>query len=333
MKKLIVLLIALCLFGCKESIESKLSKLGYSQKDIEIIETYPENIQELFLSKYEYPYIKLMYTDGFDPNKLEEYMNYYGQMEADEIIAMVNGDDGDLADLYNNEYYLKKNKDIYLQYLDKYNGDIRRCIEEVNTKTYLDYYTDVQETDTSKNYLMLVNKYYGVPRDYVPDDLVEVEPHYGRGYLRSEVYEQYKKLQDEANELGYYFTICSAYREYAMQEALYNGYLQEDAGGVASVDTYSARPGHSEHHTGLCMDLYEATYGMDDFGLSEASKWVNENCYKYGFIIRYTKEKEHITGYQAEPWQLRYVGSSEIAKDIMDRGITFDEYYACFVEE
>ena len=71
---------------------------------------------------------------------------------------------------------------------------------------------------------------------------------------------------------------------------------------------------------------------MDDFGLSEASDWVNENCYKYGFIIRYTEDKVNITGYQAEPWQVRYVGSSEIAKDIKDRGISFDEYYRVFVD-
>ena len=184
----------------------------------------------------------------------------------------------------------------------------------------------------SKGYLILVNKYNALASDYEPDDLVDVESNYGRGRTRKEVYEAYTVLQDEANELGYNFTICSAYRSYVYQKGLYDKYLEQEGGNQAIVDTYSARPGHSEHQSGLCLDLYDSVYGMDDFGKSDASDWLIENCYRYGFIIRYTESKERITGYQAEPWQIRYVGSVDIAKDIMDRGITFDEYYACFVE-
>ena len=330
MKKLIVILIALCLFACQKVEPDKLETLGYLDQDIQIINTYPDDIKEHFYAEYRNDYIELMHIDGFDINKLDEYMKYYGQFNNEDIVYMVNND---LIKLFTNEYYLEKNKNIYLEHIDEYDGDIRKCIEEVNTKTYLDYYTDTKPTDTSKDCLMLVNKYYYLTSDYVPDNLVEIEANYGTGMTRADVYEAYKKMQDDANELGYYFTICSPYREYELQEYLYNRYLSIDEGGVASVDTYSARPGHSEHQSGLCLDLYDSVYGMDDFGLSDSSKWINENCYKYGFIIRYTQAKEKITGYQSEPWQVRYVGSSEIAKDIMDRGITFDEYYACFVEE
>ena len=334
MKKLIVLLIALCLFGCKEDNNSKLSKLGYGQKVIDTINTYPEEYQKLFLGEYNAKLVCLMEIEGFDITKAEEYLKYYGLIDNYKIVKAVNNNDDiyRIADVYLDEYFLDQYEYFYLEYLNNY-PSVRECVEAVNTKTYLPYYTDVKPSDISKDYLMLINKYYGLSRDFEPSDLVDIESGYGRGQARRAVYEAYKQLQDDANELGYYFTVCSGYRDYDLQEYLYNNYLAQDEGGVASVDTYSARPGHSEHQSGLCLDLYDATYGMDDFGLSEASKWVNENCYKYGFIIRYTKEKEKVTGYQAEPWQIRYVGSSEIAKDIMDRGITFDEYYACFVEE
>ena len=365
MKKLIVLLIVLCLFGCSNSNKDKLSTLGYNQEDIEIIETYPENIQELFLREYQKTYIELLHCDGFDISKLNSYMKYYGIIDTSKIVEFVNNgeviesiqhintnenDDSkqnlvhdpkiDITEpeVNSNEnefvsdpYYIDRNKDIYSAYFDEY-GSVRECVEAVNTKSYLDFYSDINLTDTSKNYLMLINKFYGLTSNYVPNDLVDIDSHYGVGQTRFEVYEAYKKLQDDANELGYSFTICSAYRSYDYQEGLYNKYLADEGGNVAVVDSYSARPGHSEHQSGLCLDLSESTYGMDNFGLSEASKWVDDNCYKYGFIIRYTKEKEKVTGYEAEPWQIRYVGSTDIAKDIMDRGITFDEYYAYFVE-
>ena len=333
MKKLVVLLIVLSLFGCNKSIDDELSSLGYSDNDIECIKSFNSEIQDKFLSEYNEDYIDLIHVYGFDPNKFDEYLKYKDKYDLDELVSLVNsGEISKYEELFSNEYYLAKNKDIYLDNLDKYDS-VRDCIEAVNTKRYLDYYEDIKSSDTSKDCLMLINKYYGLPSDYEPDNLVEIEPNYGRSiYVRQDVYEAYKKMQDDANELGYYFTITSAYRSYDYQEGLYNKYLEEDEGGVEAVDTYSARPGHSEHQSGLCLDLSDAEYGMDDFGYSESSKWVNENCYKYGFIIRYTQEKENITGYQAEPWQVRYVGSSEIAKDIMDRNITFDEYYACFVE-
>ena len=336
MKKILIILLSISLFGCSYIEERKLSKLGYTDKEIEIIETYPDEIKELFTQEYNFMYADLIHTKGFNIDYLDEYVKFYGCVNNDDIVYMVNN--GETFDHYQkyieffkDPYYVEKNKELYLQYVDNYES-VRQCVEAINTKSYLDYYTNIEPTDISKDYLMLVNKYYALGSDYEPNDLVDVDPQYGRGRLRQEVYEQYCKLQDDASELGYNFKICSAYRAYDVQYGLYNGYLEEDEGGQASVDTYSARPGHSEHQTGLCLDLYDAVYGMDDFGLSEASAWINENCYKYGFIIRYVESKEKVTGYQAEPWQIRYVGNPIIAQDIMEKGITFDEYYACFVE-
>ena len=331
MRKVLIILLLISLCGCKT--KDPLLSLGYSQEDIDIIKSYPESIQELFNLEYNDKYVSYMHIQGFDINRLDEYMKYDGKMSNDEIVKLVNdGEDIDsILDIRSDEYYIKSKEDIYLKYKDKYSS-IRQLVEAINTYAYLPNYSNIISTDISKDYLMLVNKYHGLSQDYEPDDLVDVDPYYGKGKIRSEVYEQYTKMADEAFALGYSFRICSAYRSYDYQYGLYNKYLNEDLGGQVSVDTYSARPGHSEHQTGLCLDLSDSVYGMDNFGLSDSYKWIKDNCYKYGFIIRYNSEKENITGYQAEPWQIRYVGSSEIAKDIIDRDITFDEYYEYFVK-
>ena len=136
-------------------------------------------------------------------------------------------------------------------------------------------------------------------------------------------------MAEEAKKLGYDLTIVSSYRSYDYQYGLYSKYLQSDPQEV--VDTYSARPGHSEHQSGLCMDVTIPGYSLDNFYKSDASKWLAENCYRFGFIIRYPEDKTDITGYQGEPWQLRYLGKA-VAEDVYKCGITYDEYYACFVE-
>lgn len=341
MKKLITILLSLCLCGCATITtkvdEFKLKKLGYSEEDISTIFTLNETNQELFLNEYNYKLLTIVNTNGFIEDNIHKYLEFYNVFEDEKMIELVNNNIlttssmNKLVEMYNSEFYVDELEDLYLQYFDKY-ADARDLLEIVNTKRYEKLYSDISQTDTSKDYLMLINKYYSLPSTYEPTDLVQIDSYYGVGQTRKEVYEQYKKLQDEANELGYVFTICSAYRSYDTQDILYNRYLASEGGNVEATDMYSARPGHSEHQSGLCLDLTTPVYGMDNFGESDASKWVDENCYKYGFIIRYTKNKEKITGYEAEPWQIRYVGDSETAKYIMDTGITFDEYYRCFVE-
>ena len=123
--------------------------------------------------------------------------------------------------------------------------------------------------------------------------------------------------------------INSAYRSYKKQEELYNQYLSQY--GKEYTDAYAARPGHSEHQTGLTVDV--TTYGSngDNFDKTEAFKWLQDNAHLYGFILRYPKGKEDITGYDYESWHYRYVGV-DAATTIHDNDITFDEYYAYYIE-
>ena len=132
-------------------------------------------------------------------------------------------------------------------------------------------------------------------------------------------------LRDAQNQ-GLDFLICSAYRSYELQKSLYNNSLSQN--GEKFTNTRSAYPGRSEHHTGLAIDITSESMG---YGLSQnfinypEGLWLNNNCSKYGFIIRYPKGKTHITGYDYEPWHLRYVGT-EAASEITAKGITLEEY-------
>ena len=110
-------------------------------------------------------------------------------------------------------------------------------------------------------------------------------------------------MQNDASKLGYNLYISSGYRSYQVQVDLYNNYVSRD--GKDKADTYSARAGYSEHQSGLCFDL-NGTNG--NFLETETGKWVNENAYKYGFILRFPKNKENYTGYNYEAWHFRYVG-------------------------
>lgn len=335
MKKALLLLIILGLCAChKETIEDKLRILGYTEEAIRVISSLPEEDQERFTETYDEHYSDLLSSPYFETAHLDEYLRYYGLLPNDKMMEMVNQGMlnektvSRLQELYQSEYYIPAKEELYLAYLDQYDS-VREMMEIVNTGRYLPFFTDIKETDMSKGYLIQVNKYYTLAADYEPEDLVAVESEYGKGYLREVAYEAFKQLHDDAYELGYNIKVVSPYRSYDYQVAVYDKYLQKDPQEV--VDSYSARPGLSEHQTGLVADVCIPGWYIDDFYMTDASVWLADNCHKYGFIIRFPENKEDITGYIWEPWHIRYVGE-EVASDIYRRGITFDEYYACFIE-
>ena len=114
--------------------------------------------------------------------------------------------------------------------------------------------------------------------------------------------------------------ISSGYRSYSRQQTLYNNYVKSD--GKALADTYSSRPGYSEHQTGLCFDLNTID---DSFGNTKESAWLEQHAQEYGFIIRFPKGKDAQTGYQYEPWHLRYLGI-DMATKVYNSGLSLEEY-------
>lgn len=169
-------------------------------------------------------------------------------------------------------------------------------LEEIDGLTYVDG-------------LLIVNKTYSLPESYNP------------GGLTPETYGAFAAMQADAAAQGIYLRCISGFRSFADQRYIYNSYVARD--GAEAADTYSARPGHSEHQSGMAIDVNSLYFSFAD---TAEGKWLAENCVRYGFIIRYPKDKTDVTGYVYEPWHIRYVGR-ERAEAIAGSGLTLEEYY------
>ncbi len=180
--------------------------------------------------------------------------------------------------------------------------------EEITVKTP-DHTVEVINGMSFVDGVLLANKTYSLPASYDPKGLTK------------ETSAAFKKMQTAAYKDGISLWVCSGYRSYYDQRYLYNMYCNRD--GKAAADKYSARPGYSDHQTGMAIDVNNAS---DSFGGTREAKWLANNCAKYGFIIRYPKGKEAYTGYQYEPWHIRYVGTP-LAQNITNSGLSLEEYF------
>ena len=184
-------------------------------------------------------------------------------------------------------------------------------IETRNGATYIDGY-------------LIANKTYALPSTFIPENPeVPVTEARSNTSLDKDLMTAFRKMQADATAKGLNIYIASGYRSYDYQVSLYNRYVAND--GKAEADTYFSRPGNSEHQTGLCFDLNSIE---DSFQYTNEGKWINDNCYKYGFCIRFPKGKDAYTGYQYESWHLRYVGE-ELAEKLYNNGdwISLEEYF------
>lgn len=166
---------------------------------------------------------------------------------------------------------------------------------------------DSAVTPTYLRGVLIVNKTYPLPQDY------------GDG-LTAETQKAFSKMQSAAAKKGLNIYISSGFRSYWSQSSIYNGIASRQGAAVADLDT--ARPGFSEHQSGLTFDLNSIT---ESFAYTAEGKWVRDNAHKYGFVIRYPEGKSEITGYIWEPWHLRYLGV-ELATELYTSGQTLEEY-------
>lgn len=168
----------------------------------------------------------------------------------------------------------------------------------------------IEERDgfTYVNGILIVSKSYAIPENYDPAGIAP------------EAQTAFDAMKAAAQEDGIKLKIISGYRPYRQQDSTYHNYAARD--GKEAADRYSARPGHSEHQTGLAMDLNSLSSG---FGDTEAGKWIAAHCAEYGFILRYPQGKEEETGYMYEPWHIRYL-NVELAKAITESGLSLEEY-------
>ena len=167
---------------------------------------------------------------------------------------------------------------------------------------------EVVDGFTYVNGILIVNKTYALPEDYHPNG------------LHPEAKAAFDRMQAAAAVEGLKLKIISGFRPYSQQYSTYNNYAARD--GKELADRYSARPGHSEHQTGLAMDINSL---RQSFANTAEGKWLAAHCAEYGFIIRYGEGKEEKTGFMYEPWHIRYLGA-DLAKEVTESGLSLEEF-------
>lgn len=311
---------------------------NYSSDDIDLILNLDDDIIDYLIINYIDNIYEFITNDEF----LEDYFYRYisinkdNELDVNSIVFIVNNDYDLIENLLYNEiffalvdekYYIKDNLLSYLSYYDlNTNLTSKEVISHIHAKVDNDFYTNITNTNTDDDILMLVNKYTSLDSSYIPN-LVSINSTYGSGYLRSDAYNSFIDLFNAALVESLYIKIYSSYRSYDYQNTLYTNYVSNY--GVTSANTFSAKPGHSEHQTGLAIDVGNNTSGYLNFEYTSEFTWMRDNAHKYGYILRYTSGNEHLTGYQYEPWHYRYVGI-EAATIIYEENITFEEYYAYY---
>lgn len=256
---------------------------------------------------------KIEVNQGFNPDDLSSYFTaedlspFEIKIDTKELNSNQSGEyevTVTATDKYNNENV--KNIKIIVKEEEKNSSEINRNERNQNIENQSTPYT--VSSPRYVNGIMIVNKKNPVPYNYTP-------------YENAEAGKQVRSLISEMQTLG--FNISNSYsgfRSFETQARLYQNYVNNH--GQAKADTFSARAGYSEHQTGLAFDLLHGDGTLVEN--NNEVNWIAQNAHRFGFIVRYKAGKEHITGYQAEPWHLRYVGN--IATDIYHSGLTLEEY-------
>lgn len=277
---------------------------------------------------YEYKFLNHGYTLE-DTNKLLDFFKTDEQRK--ELLEKDKNEK--IVEFISEKYYIHKNLEKYLTYAEKNKKkENTEIVAIINTHRDENAYEEIIDSDTTNDVLIIANKYYKLNETFEPLEITDISPKYAYAgnKLAKIALDAYLNLWNTAKEEGYQFIVNTSYRSFSTQEEMYEN--TKALQGQRMADSLVARPGHSDHQTGLAIDIYELNYqSSQNFQDSPAYTWLCENAYKFGFIERYPKDKENITGFTYEPWHWRYVGE-EIAKKIKEENITFDEYYAYYIE-
>ena len=231
-------------------------------------------------------------------------------------------------DFFNMEYL-----DRYVLYKEKHpEMPNKQVIKDVNMNLDKEFYKDPTPAKNLNKETILVNKYYYLEKNYVPNNLETISTRFALSNMKlvKEAKEAFEEMASAAKKENLNIIAMSTYRSYDYQVNLYNKYVRTD--GKEAADTYSGRPGHSEHQTGLAVDVYNGKVNYTSFEKTKEFIWMSNNASDYGFILRFPKDKEAETGYTYESWHYRYVGK-DIAKYIKEHDISFEEYYATIIKD
>lgn len=316
----------------EENIYDEITKKEYSKTIEELLKkndyksTYLEQYTKInYKDSEEFTtLINLLLDKKYSPEEINNILEYASDSTIEKIKTQ------DYIDL--KDYIKISNMEIdkierYNNYKQEKNVSSQEAVTKVNIGLDIDFYSQIETIKNPDSYTTLLNKYRALPENYAPKDLtpLSINSNYK---LRKEAANAYEKLQNAALLDNVKFFPFSAYRTKEYQNRLYINYVKRD--GINAADTYSARPRHSEHELGLAVDI--RSEGLTDNLTDEHYEWMLNNSYKYGFIVRYAKGTTPITGYIEEPWHLRYLGI-DVATDVHEKGITFDEYYDLYLKE
>ena len=282
-------------YNYKKTYDYKLLSAGYSEEEVKVIKDKFSNdkIDILLKEKYDKNVVSFIKEKYFIYNNLSKYMEYK-----------------------------KKNK----------NDTYTHVVSIINTEADVEWLDNEKETDTSKGNLMLVNRLYGLSKDYEPEDIIDVPVSisYSGVKISKSILENIEELIEAGKEAGYTFVLSDGYRSYEAQKKMFESY--KNSYGYEEADKNVARPGHSEYQTGISFQIVPYNKVFDKPRESTEYLWLKDNAYKYGFIFRYPEDKKDITLFDSYTWRLRYVGS-EASNIIKSENICFEEYYAYFVDK
>ena len=316
--------------------KSDKTKNSYSEKSILKMEELgiKDNVN---LKKYSKTLDIAIFDEYFQSSYLKEY-EQIEYVETENFIDLVNilldrkysaKDIGNIIKEYTKcPNFSKYNFERYLTYKEKNNNlDYQTVVTRVNIKLDKEFYTDTEPVKNPDSLYVVVNKFNYLDHSFVPKNLKPLFNN-SNATMVQEAADAYQELVEAAKKDGITLVATTAYRSYSFQSYLYNSYKEKD--GQQAADTYSARPGFSEHQTGLAADLNDPNYSARRLSPSDY-EWLKNNADKYGFIIRFPEGTDNITGYQEEDWHIRYLGKEE-AKKVKDSGLTLDEYYDLYLK-
>lgn len=277
-----------------------------------------------YKKSYEYKLIK----KGYNESEIKKLQSTFKEEKIDTILELEYNKA--LISFINKKYFILDNVNEYLKYYNRNKSfTTDKIIALVNTDVYEGWYKNIKETKINKAELMLVNKLNGLNDDYEPADLILISNRYaydGR-YISESINNALTEMLDVAKEEGYALVVTQGYRSYDDQKEAYDNYRAYHT--LEESDKYAARAGHSEYQTGLSLLIKPYNKIEEDISTSLENEWLLNNAHEYGFILRYPKDKEDITGFSYDPWRFRYIGE-KAAKYIYENDITFDEYYAYY---
>ena len=297
--------------------------------------------------EYDPRFIGFIKANGYQFEDISRYLDYSNRTHADEatVVGLVSHDIDQkdveygerLIGIINDPYFLWSRVERYCDYDSEHsneNLDVRTLVERINCNLDMIPKNGDLHADPGKGKTVLVNNYYDLAAEYVPGNLVDVDKSYSSKGARmdAEAYEHLVEMASEARRNGLKVTINgdNGYRSYSYQATVYDYYVKML--GREDGEKRAAQPGYSEHQTGLAVDLNVENAGYKGYTKAKGFAWLANNCHKYGYIVRYPDEKIDITGYTYERWHFRYVGV-EAAEIIHETGLTFDEYYAFYIEQ